>query len=42
MVGPNMLHAVSIRGAKPEEIANLQRICYICDHAVTRAVTNVC
>ncbi|KAK4874271.1 hypothetical protein RN001_013631 [Aquatica leii] len=35
MVGPNMMHGMSIREAKPDEISALQRMCYICDHAIS-------
>ncbi|KAI4456642.1 gamma glutamyl transpeptidase [Holotrichia oblita] len=38
MVGPNTLHAVSIRAATSDELANLARLCYICDHAVAKTV----
>ncbi|KAK9729614.1 hypothetical protein QE152_g15848 [Popillia japonica] len=38
MVGPNTLHAVSIRAATSDELANLPRLCYICDHAVAKNV----
>ncbi|GJQ72299.1 hypothetical protein Trydic_g3388 [Trypoxylus dichotomus] len=38
MVGPNTLHAVNIRTATLDEIANLPRLCYICDHAIAKSV----
>ncbi|KAI4456640.1 gamma glutamyl transpeptidase [Holotrichia oblita] len=38
MVGPNTLHAVSIRAATSDELANLARLCYICDHAVAKTI----
>ncbi|KAF5306947.1 hypothetical protein FQA39_LY00177 [Lamprigera yunnana] len=40
MVGPNIMHGVSIREAKMEEIASLQRMCYISDHAISKSKRN--
>lgn len=36
MIGPNIMQAVSIRDATSDEIQNLQRMCYISDHAITK------
>ncbi|KAG5893820.1 hypothetical protein JTB14_018324 [Gonioctena quinquepunctata] len=35
MNGQNVLNAVSIKGASQEEVDNLQRLCLICDQAVS-------
>lgn len=38
MIEPNKLQAICIRQATQEEISNLPRMCYISEHAITRAL----
>lgn len=35
MVGPNVMSAITIRGASDEEMEILPRLCYISDYAVS-------
>jgi len=35
MIGPNVMSALSIRGATDQELANLPRMCYISDYAIS-------
>lgn len=38
MISPNMFRAVSIRGSDPDEVRILQRMCYVNDHAISKAI----
>lgn len=38
MVGPNIMHGLSIREARSEEITTLNRMCYISEHAIAKAI----
>ncbi|KAF5277174.1 hypothetical protein FQR65_LT03880 [Abscondita terminalis] len=40
MVGPNIMHGLSIREAKDDEVMALQRMCYISDHAISKSLKN--
>ncbi|KAB0792932.1 hypothetical protein PPYR_12552 [Photinus pyralis] len=40
MVGPSVMHGLSIRQAKPDEIGSLQRMCFISDHAISKLKKN--
>lgn len=35
MIGQNVLNAISIRSARDAEVENLERLCLICDQAVS-------